>query len=172
MSIDPKKLIIHRPGAHTAEGKIIAWLLSLGLWWRFARLIRIFLAAIGWGTAWGVSSAIAGQMRASTVVHAAMLIYMPEVLGLAVLLWGWALYNWLRFHGKRNRRHEPAPPLSLEEVSNAFSLPQPLLQQAREAKFGICHFDDKGNIQRIDCCDSVSETEKMMYPLPLPHTRN
>ncbi len=162
MITDTSRLIIRRPGAQTAEGKIISWLLSLGFWWRLAHLIRIAWATIGWGAAWGLSSAIVGRMRTVTVLHAAMLVYLPEVLGLALLLWGWALYNWVRFHGKRNKRREALPPLSLEEIGAAFSLPQALLRQAREAKVNICHFDGEGCIQGIDCCASVSEAEESL----------
>ncbi len=151
MITDAKKLIIQRPGAQTAEGKIIAWLLSLGFWWRLAHLIRLFLAAVGWGGAWGLSFAIAGHMRTGAVLHSAMIIYIPEILGLVLMLWGWAFYNWLRFHGKRNKRREPLPPLSLEEAGQGFALPPHLLQQAKEAKIDICHFDDKGNILAIEC---------------------
>ena len=93
MITKPRELIIRRPGAQTAEGKLIAWLLSLGLWWRLARLVRVFLAAVGWGTAWVASAAIAGRMHAAAVLRASTLIYLPAALGLAVLLWGWALYN-------------------------------------------------------------------------------
>ena len=168
MITKPSELIIHRPGAQTAEGKLIAWLLSLGLWWRLARLVRVFLAAVGWGTAWVASSAIAGRMHATAVLRASTLIYLPAVLGLVVLLWGWALYNWLRFHGRRDKRCHPPSPLSLETASKAFRLPQALLQQAKEAKVDICHFDDKGNLQAIDCCISVSEAERRLRRLSPP----
>lgn len=160
MITDPSKLIIRRPGAQTAEGKIISWLLSLGIWWRLAHLIRVFLAAVGWGAAWGLSSSIAGRMQAVAVLHAAVIIYVPEVLGLILLLWGWAFYNWRRFHGERNKRCEPLLPLSLEEAGNAFSLPLPLLRQAREAKISIYSFDDRGNICGIDCCVDANEGGK------------
>ncbi len=159
MITDPKRLIIHRPGAQTAEAKFISWLLSLGLWWHLARVIRISLAAIGWGVAWGISTAIVGHTPAGTVLHAAMVIYTPEILALVLLLWGWALYNWLRFHGDRNKRRKPFPPLSLEEIGRTLSLPPSLVQRAKEAKIEMCHFDGKGNIQRIDCYGSVCEAE-------------
>ncbi len=162
MIADPKRLIIQRPGAQTAEAKLISWLLSLGFWWHLARVIRISLAAIGWGAAWGISSAIVGHTPPGTVLHAAMVIYTPEILGLVILLWGWALNNWLRFHGAHNKRHKPLPPPSLEELSESFCLPQPLVRQVKAAKVDICYFDDAGAIQRIDCCACVNDAEKVL----------
>ena len=167
MITDPKKLIIRRPGAQSTKGKIISWLLSVGFWWPLLHLFRVSLAVMGWGTAWGISHSIAGRMHTVTVLHAAMIIYLPEIMGLSLLLWGWALYNWMRFHGVRDKRCEPLPPLSSEEVSRALSLSQSLLEQAREAKVDVCHFDDGGCIENIDCYASVDEAKQASHQLPL-----
>lgn len=169
MITDPKTLIIRRPGAQSTKGKVISWLLSVGFWWPLVHLFRVFLAVLGWGTAWGISSSLVGRMHTITVLHAAMIIYLPEIMGLSLLLWGWALYNWMRFHGERDKRCEPLPPLPLEEVSRAFALSQSLLEQAREAKVDVCHFDDCGCIEGIDCYGSVDEAEKAARQPPGTH---
>lgn len=167
MIMSPDILIIRRSHRQSSGHKLASLVLAVGYWGWLAYLLKGLAVIAGWGTAWGLTSLIATRTSFSEMLRQAVGTYLPLILGLATLLWSWAFYNWLRFHGRGDKRREAGHPSpNLEDISRACSLEVDVLKCIRESRLGVYHFDDHGNICGIECAADLNEAERLLRPRP------
>ncbi len=152
MIIDPKKIIIVRPDRKTLPQRASAVLFFLMFWGALLYLLRPLLLVVGWWLGYRLFESVIDDVVLDELLETVFLGFLPPILFLSGLLGGWAFYNRMRFRGYRDKRRVPPPPLTVEDISTAYSLTPEQIREIHEAKRLICHFQDNGEIEAVECC--------------------
>jgi len=82
-----------------------------------------------------------------------LLIYALVAIVNALILFGWAGYNWWRFRGESRRRYPP--PLSDEQLLQYFGIAAAQLAELRRARIVVAHHTPEGRIAAFRRRDEV-----------------
>lgn len=117
---DFRNIIIDRPELQSKGKRAIFGVLTAGLW-SFYLYLLLPLASL---LAWWLGFAVVYEEMVMRSGWQALLeligVYSVIVLAMGMVQVGWALINWLRFYGRRDRRREPPPVVSPEFAEPLF----------------------------------------------------
>ena len=145
MLIDPSNLIVCQRHKQTTGQKVLGVLLRILFWGVFLYVLCTFVALCSGLAGFPLFRGII-DYEDIDAIKAVMARYFP-VIGVCVCAFLlWALYNWLRFHGARDRRKTRPVPVSLDETVGFCKLDVSDVLRMQQAKIMVCMFDDDGNI--------------------------
>lgn len=145
MLIDPKNLIVCYQHKQTPGQRALGIVLQVLFCGVLLYLFCTFLALFCWAIDYSLFENIIDR-KDIQAIKAVISRYFP-LIGIADCLFLlWAFYNWLRFHGHRDRRRTRPTPVSLEETVEFYQLDIRDVRNMRQAKVMTCLFDDDGNI--------------------------
>lgn len=151
MNINPKNLIIYRPEKQTKQQRALAMVLMVAFWGIFLYLLRPILVVLGWAVAYYIFKTTTIDMKAQEIFRMIFVVYLPLVLILSAVLWGWAAYNRLRFSGSRDKRKRPHEPINFDDVAASFHIPTEYLENIYKYRRITFHFNDDGRIHQVSC---------------------
>jgi biofilm PGA synthesis protein PgaD len=139
-----RPLIIERPDLQTLTRRYGYASLTLIFWVAYLYLWLPVVSLLAW---WLEAYLVYDQMIVLcgvTALYEGVRYYLGTILLIFVVLIGWAVVNYLRFRGL-DRRRAPEP-VTIEQVSEDFSVPVEILKNWQEAKSLTIHHDAFGNI--------------------------
>lgn len=149
MQIDPKNLIVCYRHKQTPWQKALGLALQVLFWGVLLYILCAFFALCCWIIDYFPFENMIDK-RDIQAIKAVVSRYFP-LIGISVCAFMlWAFYNWLRFHGHRDRRKTRPASVSLEETAEFYRLPADEVRTVRQAKIMTCLFDDKGNIIGVE----------------------
>ena len=169
MVIDADKIILTRPEKGINLRKVASLVNVLFFWGVTVYLMRSLFTLFGWlimyfifGHAFS-DDGLEGMIR--TITH----FYLPLIIVAAIALWMWAGYNRIRYGGFKDKRRVHPAPLSMEEMCGYTKLPMSKIENMRDAKIVICHFDAKCELKDVDCHSLPDDDEVNAAIPPMRH---
>lgn len=130
----------------------VASLVNVVFFWGIAMyLMRSLLALFGWLIMYLVFGTAFADDGFEGMVRTITFFYFPLILLAAAAMWGWAVYNRYRYGGKRDKRRVQPDPLALDQVREYTGLPMAKLEEMRNAKIMVCHFNERKEVKDVDC---------------------
>jgi len=129
---------------------------------RLGYLFDVLLTVLGWVFfvvlfATGVLNMLRGELHGPLEAMASpplfistsrtLMIYAALALFNALVLIGWALYNYRRFSGKQRRQQ--TRPLPAQHLQSSFNLSQALFDRARDAQMMVIAHEEDSTISKI-----------------------
>lgn len=115
------------------------------LWLLYLALVRVAIL--------GVLDLLHGQI--TSLQGARVLAVLPTLAGYAMfiginaaVLIGWAVYNWVRFHGPDRRR--AIRPVTSDDVARHFGVEPEVARSMATARIGILHHREDGGVAGFD----------------------
>ena len=123
--------------------------LTAALWLAYIYLIfdlfRVAADTVFWLLGFGAEPA---ELRAAIAFLLTLGSYAVVVAVNAALLWGWALYNRLRFRGV-DRRQTP-PPVGPADFAAMYGVPVDDVAAWQQARILVVHHDETGRLTRVE----------------------
>jgi len=117
---DFRNIIIDRPELQSKGKRAIFGVLTAGLWSFYLYLLLPLASLLAW---WLGITVVYEEMVMRSGWRALLEligVYSVIVLAMGMVQVSWALINWLRFYGRRDRRREPPPVVSPEFAEPLF----------------------------------------------------
>lgn len=149
MRIDPQNLIVCYRNKQSTGQKALGMALQVLFCGVLLYILCAFLALCCWLIDYFPFENMIDS-RDIEAIKAVISRYFPLIGASMCAFLLWAFYNWLRFHGPRDRRRTRPAPVSLEETAGFYRLDIDELQNIRQAKVMTCLFDDNGNIIGVE----------------------
>ncbi len=159
MLIDPNNVIVCQKHKQTMKQKMLGICLHILFWGILLYIFFTFLVVFGYFLGYSFSSQIFIDYRDIEVIQIVIKRYFPFIGMACGVFLLWALYNKVRFHGKRNRRKNHPAPVSLLEVASTSKVDIDEVKNIRQAKVMVCMFDDDGNIISVKCKEPIPPIE-------------
>jgi biofilm PGA synthesis protein PgaD len=143
-----KDLIIDKPSLQPLRQRYATGIVTFLFWivWAYIWLPVISLIAWALGIKFFYDEMIArGGYEAFLEL---LIFYLIVIFLIAVIFIGWATYNFFRFRGMERRR--AIKPLETEDYARYFSVNGTELKNWRNMKRITIHFDEQGNILRVE----------------------
>jgi len=115
---DIRNIIIDRPELQSKSKRAIFGVLTAGLWSFYLYLLLPLASLLAWWLGFVVVYEEMVMLRGWEMLLELIGVYGAIVLAMGLAQVGWALTNWLRFYGRRDRRRERP-----QEVSQEFTEP-------------------------------------------------
>ena len=120
LAFDFRNIIIDRPELQSKGKRAIFGVLTAGLWSFYLYLLLPLASLLAW---WLGFTAVYEElvMRHGWEALIELIgVYSAIVLAMGLMQIGWALGNWLRFYGRRDRRRERPPVVCREFTEPLF----------------------------------------------------
>lgn len=117
---DIRNIIIDRPELQSKGKRAIFGVLTAGLWTFYLYLLLPLASLLAWWLGFVVVYEEMVMRRGWEALLELIGVYGAIVLAMGLAQVGWALTNWLRFYGRRDRRRERPPVMSPEFTEPLF----------------------------------------------------
>jgi poly-beta-1,6-N-acetyl-D-glucosamine biosynthesis protein PgaD len=120
LAFDFRDIIIDRPELQSKSKRAIFGVLTAGLWSFYLYLLLPLASLLAWWLGFVVVYEELVMRRGWEALLEIIGVYGAIVLAMGLVQVGWALGNWLRFYGRRDRRRERPPVVSQEFADPMF----------------------------------------------------
>ena len=117
---DIRNIIIDRPDLQSKSKRALFGVLTAGLWTFYLYLLLPLASLLAWWLGFVVVYEEMVMRRGWEKLLELIGVYGAIVLAMGLVQVGWALTNWLRFYGRRDRRRERPPLMSPEFAEPLF----------------------------------------------------
>lgn len=117
---DIRNIIIDRPELQSKSKRAIFGVLTAGLWTFYLYLLLPLASLLAWWLGFVVVYEEMVMLRGWEKLLGLLGVYGAVVLAMGLAQVGWALGNWLRFYGRRDRRRERPPVMRPEFAEPMF----------------------------------------------------
>lgn len=117
---DLRDIIIDRPELQSKGKRALFGALTAGLWSFYLYLLLPLASLLAWWLGFVVVYEEMAMRRGWEALLELIGVYSGVVLAMGLVQVGWALINWLRFYGTRDRRRERPPVMSQEFAEPLF----------------------------------------------------
>ena len=117
---DIRNIIIDRPELQSKTKRALFGVLTAALWSFYLYLLLPLASLLAWWLGFVVVYEEMVMLRGWEKLLELIGVYGAIVLAMGLAQVGWALTNWLRFYGRRDRRRERPPLMSPEFVEPLF----------------------------------------------------
>jgi poly-beta-1,6-N-acetyl-D-glucosamine biosynthesis protein PgaD len=117
---DIRNIIIDRPELQSKSKRALFGVLTAGLWSFYLYLLLPLASLLAWWLGFVVVYEEMVMLRGWEKLLGLLGVYGAIVLAMGLAQVGWALTNWLRFYGRRDRRRERPPVMSAEFAEPMF----------------------------------------------------
>lgn len=142
------KLVINQPKLQTLKQKYAYSLIAFVFWALWLYLLQPIIALMAWLFGFEVFYANMILMGGWEGLSQKLITYLVTLAIMAVVFYGWALYNRYRFQGKiRRGKYWKSNVLTL---ASEFNVSEEQVLKCQTSKRLELHFDDHGKIIEVD----------------------
>jgi len=154
-----EKLIISRPDLQTFRQRWYSSVITLLFWLIWIYLLSPLISLIAWVFGIKIFYDTMISLGGYKTFFRVFGVYLLAVFIIALIYFGWAIYNRERFKN-RERRHKFLS-ISCVELSSFFKISEEQVQNCKKSKRIEFDFDEMGDIKEIDM-NGIS----LKYPFP------